>query len=385
MRVSICLTVLILLAAAPVTGQEDDGHPVIAELLPDPGEDREFIELWNPGDAPRSLTGYEVRDAAGNNFTFDAHTLDAGERIVVWGGGEGDAAGPAWNRATVWNNGGDTAILLAPDGSEVDRFSYGVEDGPLAPDTGVALYLEDGTWQAGGPTPGTAPGSQAAPLQGSVPDVPPEAGLQGPATVRPGATATLTVSAHDDNGAQDIAGWTLSDPSGTIKSGTGTTDAVAVTAPATPGPWTLALEVTDQGGAQDTATLRVEVTDRALRLHLPDHGNLRFPPLTPGAQDLVGLDNLTIHNDGEQVLRPLLDISPFRNDGGNTIPVDDNLRLGIRAVGNSTIVWQDYAGPLTRLPDLEPGEAIEVTLILEKVPTPLPAGQYGTSFTVVPR
>jgi hypothetical protein len=77
----------------------------------------EWIELYNLGPAAADLTGWQLDDVAGGSrpYTFPAGTLLApGEFLVRYRSTTGVAL----------NNDADTARLLAPDGREVDTFSY---------------------------------------------------------------------------------------------------------------------------------------------------------------------------------------------------------------------------------------------------------------------
>lgn len=389
---TLVVAALLALATWPAAGQ-DETSPVVpvvvlAEIAADPADgQREFIELWNQGPGALDLAGYVVEDAAGNNFTFGSWTLAEGQRVVIWGGGAATAAGPAWSRATVWNNGGDEATLRDDAGAVVDTLAYGDAGALPAPGTGEALLLDNGTFVIGLPTPGTSPDAEAGDAQVSVQNVAPVVSvLDAPARVRPGAEADLRFKIGDGNGAGDVQTWRVVDRSVEAAAGTGGGEQqVALAAPAADGAWTLHFEATDAGGLTGTASVTVQVRGKALFVQLPQHGALRFPPLAPGAGNIVSEDNFTIHNDGDRPMRPLLDISPFRSDGGDEIPVAGNVRVGHRIVGEATQRWSDYTGPLHALPELAAGGALEIVLEIKDVPDPLPAGDYGTTFTVVPR
>ncbi len=120
--------------ATDACGASTAAEVAISDLNVDaPGSDvdnpnGEWIELTNEGDARVSLEGWLVRDeSTRHRYVFGALTLDAGERVRLFsgcgsdGGGElywCDAAGP------VWNNDGDTAMLLDPSGNQVDVWAY---------------------------------------------------------------------------------------------------------------------------------------------------------------------------------------------------------------------------------------------------------------------
>jgi len=87
----------------------------------------EYVEIANEDDIrPAVMTGWTLRDLAGNTYTFPAFTLPAGATVKVWtGAGTDDAANLYWGRGQpVWNNGGDTAILRDEQGAEVSQYTY---------------------------------------------------------------------------------------------------------------------------------------------------------------------------------------------------------------------------------------------------------------------
>ena len=106
---------------------------VILSVEPDPpGRDEEALDeervvIGNRSDAAQDLTGWVLRDeSTANRFEFPSGTvIEAGSAIEVVVGCE-----PAPNRLTwcndrpVWNNGGDTAMLLDPGGRIVDLYRY---------------------------------------------------------------------------------------------------------------------------------------------------------------------------------------------------------------------------------------------------------------------
>jgi len=84
----------------------------------------EWVRIANRGDAAVDLRGWVVRDeSASNRFRFpDGLRLQAGRAITLRTGcGTDDEDNLHWCRsgAAVWNNDGDTAFLLDPDGNIV--------------------------------------------------------------------------------------------------------------------------------------------------------------------------------------------------------------------------------------------------------------------------
>lgn len=90
----------------------------------------EFVEIVNHGGGLVELAGYALADNTGTRFVFPAGaTLMSGEAVVVFGGGQPPAAlnGSLTHAADPMlglNNAGDAVVLIAPDGSQVDRLSY---------------------------------------------------------------------------------------------------------------------------------------------------------------------------------------------------------------------------------------------------------------------
>ncbi|MEA3136239.1 MAG: hypothetical protein QOC71_520 [Thermoplasmata archaeon] len=403
---TLAVSVLVLLscAAAPLAAADAPTSLRIAELLaiPDgPQGQREFIEVWNPTAASVSLTGWTLRDAATasgstNEFTFTSGQLAPNGRIVVWSNGTGDARGPSWSTSaakTVWNDAGDAATLLDPEGNVVDWFAYGNSAAaappgfegrakPAAAARGLSLGLEGTTWKAGAPTPAMAPGTVGGTAGASVVNVAPDASLTGvPDTAKPGECLALGVSVADANGAADVKSWVLSAGGATIGEGSGAPPAtVTAVAPAFSGPWTLQLTATDLGGLSDVATATVQVRDARLSVTIPG-GMLRFPDLRPGDSAVAATDWATVRNEGTNAVTPLLDVSPFAGAGGE-IRVDGNLLIGVQPDGGN-VTWRPYGGPLAPLLVLAPGASLRLSLQLVSVPTPLAAGAYGTTFALV--
>ena len=92
---------------------------------------REHVVITNEGSQAQNLQGWVLESAPSGRqrFTFPAVTLAPGATLRVHSGqGSAAAAAPptdlAWTGHNVWNNSGDTAVLLDPTGREVSRFSY---------------------------------------------------------------------------------------------------------------------------------------------------------------------------------------------------------------------------------------------------------------------
>ncbi len=72
--------------------------------------------ISNPAADPVSMAGWTLHDEGQKHiYTFPGVTIPAGESVTIRTGP--DAADPiVWKNQNVWNNDGDTAYLIAPDG-----------------------------------------------------------------------------------------------------------------------------------------------------------------------------------------------------------------------------------------------------------------------------
>ena len=87
----------------------------------------EYVTFENDGDETLDLTGYTVRDEAGATYDLpDGFSLDAGARVRLHtGAGENGPTDLYWDAGTpVWNNDGDTVIVLDKTGFAVLEYSY---------------------------------------------------------------------------------------------------------------------------------------------------------------------------------------------------------------------------------------------------------------------
>jgi hypothetical protein len=171
---------------------------VINEVLADPpdapggdanrdltrsGSDDEFVELVNPTDTNRDISGYQLLTRSSTSstdtvrFTFPAGTLfPAKSAIVVFGGGAPDASNPAFGGAQIFvatssaglslTNSGGVVTLREPSLAIVSIFSYGGSTGlngdanqslTRAPDAGVSDVCGNFTLHT------TAPGGNGQP------------------------------------------------------------------------------------------------------------------------------------------------------------------------------------------------------------------------------
>ncbi len=89
--------------------------------------DQERVVIRNRTGASQDLSGWVLRDeSTANRFEFPTGTtIASGAEIEIVVGCQPAADRLTWcNDRPVWNNGGDTALLLDPDGRIVDIFRY---------------------------------------------------------------------------------------------------------------------------------------------------------------------------------------------------------------------------------------------------------------------
>jgi murein DD-endopeptidase MepM/ murein hydrolase activator NlpD len=103
-----------------------------AGVRDDLNPNNEFVELtldtrFNAGDTSRSLTGYTIRNLAGDTYTFPNGTvLSEGQSIRIYSGaGVNGSAVLFWGRSQgAWNNFADCPQLFDPTGVRRYRLSY---------------------------------------------------------------------------------------------------------------------------------------------------------------------------------------------------------------------------------------------------------------------
>ncbi len=85
--------------------------------------EKELVVIKNVSDKTIDLTGYVLVSVKGNQqFTFPAIALKPGETVTVTSGKNAQSDPPRyllWTKQNIWNNNGDPAKLLAPDGKLV--------------------------------------------------------------------------------------------------------------------------------------------------------------------------------------------------------------------------------------------------------------------------
>ncbi|MDX1448254.1 MAG: lamin tail domain-containing protein, partial [Acidimicrobiia bacterium] len=97
---------------------------------PDPpgpdSPDDEFVTIVNTSAVPADLSGFVLRDESSRNRLAipDGTVVAAGASLDVWTGCD-PPSGIGWCSTTpIWNNGGDSALLLSPSGNVVAHARY---------------------------------------------------------------------------------------------------------------------------------------------------------------------------------------------------------------------------------------------------------------------
>lgn len=86
----------------------------------------EYIEFQNPGEVAVDMTGFTLEDAANNNYTFGAVTLESGQIVRLYSGcGQDTVDALYWcSENPIWNNNGDSAVLRDTEGAYVAARQY---------------------------------------------------------------------------------------------------------------------------------------------------------------------------------------------------------------------------------------------------------------------
>ena len=86
--------------------------------------DDEWVEVTNLGTSDMNMAGWTLTDAQNHTYTFPDFVLAAGAKVTVrTGEGDDSAENLFWNRSTsIWNNGGDLALLKDPEGNIVSQY-----------------------------------------------------------------------------------------------------------------------------------------------------------------------------------------------------------------------------------------------------------------------
>ncbi|MFE9660182.1 lamin tail domain-containing protein [Streptomyces sp. NPDC005955] len=125
-----------LLAATPAAAAPHQGGLHLGTIQYDsPGSDRpttrsklnaEWVNIHNSSRSAIQLKGYKLKDDTGYTYTFGSYKIGAGKTVKVRTGKGTNASGVRyWGRGNyVWNNDGDRARLLKPNGSRLDSCSW---------------------------------------------------------------------------------------------------------------------------------------------------------------------------------------------------------------------------------------------------------------------
>lgn len=119
------------------------GGLLISEVMYDPpgSDDREWVELYNPGDSPISVAGWTLSDAGGGD-TLPSRQIERHQFVVVAASDSFYALFPSFHGTLIVLNGlignglgnpGDRLLLRDPAGSTIDAISWGDDISVLDP------------------------------------------------------------------------------------------------------------------------------------------------------------------------------------------------------------------------------------------------------------
>jgi len=115
---------------------------IFSEIVSDPEDGTEWVELYNPGENDIDLEGWSIKDASSRSTALSGY-IQANGYVVV--------ENPNGNL----NNDGDSLTLLDPSGLTIDTMSYGTEEVDT-PEKGESLVFIGGVWSVSTtPTKGT--------------------------------------------------------------------------------------------------------------------------------------------------------------------------------------------------------------------------------------
>ncbi|MFJ1924253.1 lamin tail domain-containing protein [Streptomyces sp. NPDC088131] len=124
-----------LLVVAPASAAAHQGGVHLGKIQYDsPGKDTrstaslnaEWVEIHNNTKAKFQLKGYKLKDNTGYTYTFGSYNVSPGKTVKVHTGkGKTSPGHVYWNRGSyVWNNTGDKARLIKPNGKLLDSCSW---------------------------------------------------------------------------------------------------------------------------------------------------------------------------------------------------------------------------------------------------------------------
>jgi hypothetical protein len=116
------------ITATPTSLSSPIGTLVINEILPNPADGEEWVEIFNPYNNVIPLQSWKVRDASGRAADLPSQLLGWQQYVVV-------------RRASGWlNNDAETVELIDPMGNVIDRVEYTKE---TKPEKGFAIMRND--------------------------------------------------------------------------------------------------------------------------------------------------------------------------------------------------------------------------------------------------
>lgn len=90
-------------------------------------ENDEYITFRNSGDEPIDIGGWTLSDEADHTYVFPSEfSLESGDTVTVYTGSGSDTDSELYwgSNAAIWNNDGDTIIVVAEDGERVIEYEY---------------------------------------------------------------------------------------------------------------------------------------------------------------------------------------------------------------------------------------------------------------------
>ncbi|AIG98423.1 Intermediate filament tail domain protein [Archaeoglobus fulgidus DSM 8774] len=104
------------------------GNLVVFEIQPpeEKDEDKKYIVIKNVGTTTVNLKDWKLKDEAGNAYVFPNFTLEPGQAVTLHtGSGVDNETDLYWcSNKPVWDNSGDMAYLLNPEGGVVDSYEW---------------------------------------------------------------------------------------------------------------------------------------------------------------------------------------------------------------------------------------------------------------------
>jgi uncharacterized protein YdeI (BOF family) len=128
----------------PSSNNTQTGNLVINELLPDPTDGEEWVEIHNPNSFPVDVTGWSIIDGANHGTELGNKILNAGGYLII--------ENPSGNL----NNSGDMIVLQNAEEETIDNVSYGNAGYDIPRDGDTLARFDDSFAITDNPTPGDA-------------------------------------------------------------------------------------------------------------------------------------------------------------------------------------------------------------------------------------